>query len=724
MTLLGKELLPILTPDMNTQPTLWLRVAQYGMAVALTLATCFLREHIAVSFGQRPLLILFMLPIIISALLGGLGSGLLATLTAGLCTALLIPPADSLAIAASYDILQWGMLLINGILVSLLSGSLHHIRRQELRKWQQLDAVRQELQQSQAFLISAFEEAGVGMALVALDGHWLKVNPKLCDILGYSAEELLGQTFQDITHPDDLASDQQNMAQLLAGDIQTYTIEKRYIRPSQRLLWVNLTVVLARHPNGLGNYFVCVIEDIQARKQAELALFASEHNYRSLFDNMLNGYAYCRMVYDNGHPCDFMYLNVNKAFTHLTGLSNVLGRKVSEVIPTLHKTSPELLTAFNRVALGAPPECFESYVETLKIWFSLSVYSPQREHFVVIFDVITERKQAELALRQNEAFKRAILDSVNAQIAVLDLQGIIVAANRPWLQFAETSRLLPEKPIKYGQIGDDYLAACRQGTAYYQECTPKILGGIQAVLDGHINYCHFECPFGSNPEQHWFSVTVTPLGDARQGVVITHTDISERKQAEAALNQLTDDLSSTLQAIPDLLFEIDETGRYIKVKATQEKLLIAPPSHLLGRTVNDVLPPEAAQTVLQALASAAQTGFDYGRTITLPLMDAEHCFELSVARKSGHGGQPQQFVVLSRDITERKAAEASLQQKTQELLERNTELQRFNDAMVGRELDMIALKQQVNAFASQLGQDPPYPLAFLALPEFQEPYRK
>jgi K+-sensing histidine kinase KdpD len=126
MTLLGKELLPILTPDMNTQPTLWLRVAQYGMAVALTLATYFLREHIAVSFGQRPLLILFMLPIIISALLGGLGSGLLATLTVGLCTALLIPPADSLAMAASYDILQWGMLLINGILVSLLSGSLHH----------------------------------------------------------------------------------------------------------------------------------------------------------------------------------------------------------------------------------------------------------------------------------------------------------------------------------------------------------------------------------------------------------------------------------------------------------------------------------------------------------------------------------------------------------------------------------------------------------------------
>lgn len=116
---------------------------------------------------------------------------------------------------------------------------------------------------------AVFEQAAVGMAVVGLDGHWLKVNRKLADIVGYTAEELLGHSFADITHPDDLAGDLDNVQHLLAGDIAFYTMEKRYIHKAGRVVWINLTVSLAHGPDGGPDHFISVIEDINARKAAE-----------------------------------------------------------------------------------------------------------------------------------------------------------------------------------------------------------------------------------------------------------------------------------------------------------------------------------------------------------------------------------------------------------------------------------------------------------------------
>ena len=130
------------------------------------------------------------------------------------------------------------------------------------------------------------------------------------------------------------------------------------------------------------------------REKAAGDLQQSEEHYRSLFDNMLNGYAYCRMLFKNDQPEDFVYLNVNNAFENLTGLKNVIGKKVSEVIPGIRQSDPDLFGIYGRVARTGVPERFETYVEALGMWFSISVYSPRKEHFVAVFDVITEQKEA------------------------------------------------------------------------------------------------------------------------------------------------------------------------------------------------------------------------------------------------------------------------------------------------------------------------------------------
>ncbi|MEW5770080.1 MAG: PAS domain S-box protein [Pseudomonadota bacterium] len=116
---------------------------------------------------------------------------------------------------------------------------------------------------------ATFEQVAVGIALVAPDGRWLRVNRKLCEIVGYSQAELLGKTFQDITHPDDLTADLEQVRRMLAGEIDTYAMEKRYLRKDGGEVWINLTVSLARRPDGTPDHFISVVEDIQRRKDAE-----------------------------------------------------------------------------------------------------------------------------------------------------------------------------------------------------------------------------------------------------------------------------------------------------------------------------------------------------------------------------------------------------------------------------------------------------------------------
>ena len=128
------------------------------------------------------------------------------------------------------------------------------------------------LRESEERFRATFEQAAVGTARLTPEGRWLEVNQRLCEIVGYTREELLTKTFQDITHPEDLETDLDFVRQMLAGEIQTYALEKRYWRKDGSLVWINLTVSLVREPAGAPHYFISVVEDIHARKQAEAAL--------------------------------------------------------------------------------------------------------------------------------------------------------------------------------------------------------------------------------------------------------------------------------------------------------------------------------------------------------------------------------------------------------------------------------------------------------------------
>ena len=170
--------------------------------------------------------------------------------------------------------------------------------------------------------------------------------------------------------------------------------------------------------------------DITERKQAEEALRDSEQRYRSLFGNMLEGFAHCKMIFEDGKPQDFIYLGVNDSFERLTGLTNVVGHKVTEVIPNIRESNPELFEIYGRVASTGNPEKFETCIASLGIWFSIAVYSPERGHFVAMFDNITDRKRAEDNLRESEKRYRRLHETMRDAFVQVDMSGRITDFNR------------------------------------------------------------------------------------------------------------------------------------------------------------------------------------------------------------------------------------------------------------------------------------------------------
>ncbi|TCO83789.1 PAS domain S-box-containing protein [Plasticicumulans lactativorans] len=129
-------------------------------------------------------------------------------------------------------------------------------------------AARRLAEQEERFRVT-FEQAAVGIAHVAPDGRWLRVNERLCAIVGYSREELLARRFQDLTHPDDLAADVAMLQRLLGGEATTYVREKRYLHRDGSVVWIELTVALCRGADGTPKFFVTVLQDISARKRIE-----------------------------------------------------------------------------------------------------------------------------------------------------------------------------------------------------------------------------------------------------------------------------------------------------------------------------------------------------------------------------------------------------------------------------------------------------------------------
>ena len=273
-------------------------------------------------------------------------------------------------------------------------------------------------------------------------------------------------------------------------------------------------------------YGIAVIRQRVAHAKVELALWQSEERYRSLFDNMLEGVAYCKMLYQDETPHDFVHISVNKAFEHLTGLKNVAGKKISEVLPGIHESNPELLRMFNRVLLTGKPERVESFSASFGGWLNVSAYSHEKNHFIAVMDNITEQKQADVDLHaalvkahEGEERWKAIMASMGEMLSIMDTDFVILYQNRIMQNF------------RGDQIGEHCYTAYENNDHVCEGCPL-----VKAYKDGGIHKA-MRNPITDKGPIH-VEISVSPLRDIDGNIIAgieVVRDLTEQKSLEAQL---------------------------------------------------------------------------------------------------------------------------------------------------------------------------------------------
>jgi len=279
----------------------------------------------------------------------------------------------------------------------------------------------EELRLSEERFSRAFAANPMGQSISSLaEGRIIAVNEAYCRILGYSRDELIGATSIELGLYADTSFRAGLVSKLAKGrSIRDVQIDARVKSGKVK------TILLSMTPISLGGEacLIATVVDISRRLRAEKALRESEERYHGLFENMVEGFAYCRIEYELDKPADFTYLAVNASFSRLTGLSVVVGRRASEVVPGIRARDPGFFELVATVTAARVPDRFELEISSLGLWFSVSVYFPAPGFFVAVFDVINERKEAEakilglnVELEERVRRRTSQLEEANAEL--------------------------------------------------------------------------------------------------------------------------------------------------------------------------------------------------------------------------------------------------------------------------------------------------------------------
>ena len=388
----------------------------------------------------------------------------------------------------------------------------------------------------------------------------------------------------------------------------------------------------------------------QARRDADQAVRESERHYRSLFDNMLNGFAYCRMLFEQGRPKDFIYLETNKAFETMTGLKDVAGKKVSEVIPGIQDSNPEIIQFYGRVASTGKPERAEFFIKALNMWFLVSSYCPEKEHFVAVFDVITERKKAEQALRESEEKYRTIFENA--------IEGIY--------QSIPADRFITVNPAMariYGYDSPEDMIKSVTDIGKQLFVSPEDRETYLSKLNEYGQASNFEHRvYRKDGSIIWVSLSGHAVKGA-DGKVLFHEgiaeDINSRKLSERALARSESRLRSLIETTTDWIWEADEMGRYTNASAKIKDLLGYEPEEVLGKRPLDFMPPDEALRIEPFLLDTVQfpRPFSGLENIRLRKDGRMVVLETSGAPLFDEHGNFAGYMGFDSDITRRKRAE-------------------------------------------------------------------
>jgi PAS domain S-box-containing protein/putative nucleotidyltransferase with HDIG domain len=397
--------------------------------------------------------------------------------------------------------------------------------------------VEEELRRSERRLRSAEAMAHIGHWTEDLRTGAVDWSDEMYRMLGLDAATFVPsfEALRERVHPQDRVV-LDTVRQKLARDDAAESLY-RIVRPhGEERTWATRAHAV-RDAAGEVIVLFGVNQDITEQVEVENALRESEERYRSLFDSMLEGFAYCHMLHDDaGRATDWVYLAVNHSFERLTGLTGVVGKRVLEVLPSIRDDSPELFEAYDRVATTGRPEELEFDFKTLGMWLSISVFSPAADHFVAIFEDITDRRRAETELHENRALLQGIVDGTPDSVFAKDLDGKYLLMN------SAGARLVGKEPSQIIGADDTQLFSPAEAAALREGDRLLIAGGTPETQEEHLT--------NARGEARTFLATKAPLFDEHgrpRGLVGIGHDITDRIKAEDDLRRTAEQLRRALE---------------------------------------------------------------------------------------------------------------------------------------------------------------------------------
>ncbi|NTV98224.1 MAG: PAS domain S-box protein, partial [Chlorobiaceae bacterium] len=403
-----------------------------------------------------------------------------------------------------------------------------------------------------------------------------------------------------------------------------------------------------------------IVMDITDRKQAEKLLLESNDRHRSLFNNTLNGVAYCRMIFENGQPVDFLHEQVNAQFSLLTGLRDLEGRKASEIIPGLREAKPELLERFGKVVTTGIPDRFEMYFEMLGIWLDIMAYRQKEGCFVALFDVITERKKTERALLESERKFRSITEQMSEVVFVIDSAGNMTYVSDAVDKIFGYSN---DKDV-LGHPFTDFVA---------ENEIPRALDIFRSILENESSDRVVEMQFiRKNGSFIYGEVHVRNYRDSKNpGVIglirdVTDRRISEnrRRESEQKLLESRQFLQSIYDAVNYSIFVIDvQPGgvfRFRGINRNHEINTGYSNDEVAGKTPEELFDPETAKSIVRQFEICIQKGRAVLLQEHMPVKGKDTIWETSLNPLRNDAGYIYRIIGTSTNITERKLAEDEL----------------------------------------------------------------
>jgi PAS domain S-box-containing protein len=513
----------------------------YVFAVASTVATLIARMGMGVVFAERPLLILFLLPIILSAYMGGLGPGMTATAAAAvLVDYFLIPPIHSFHLAYSHDCVQWGFLIVNGALVSVLSESLHRSRRQA-----EMSRLRHE--KSEERFRRAMEATSDGLWDWDVASGKVYYSPSYFRMLGYEPEGFLAKadTWLELIHPDDRERALAANEACIRSDVLSFGVEFRMRSRDGNWRWIlGRGKAITRDTDGRALRMIGTHIDITDRKNAEEALRRSQRQFADIIEFLPDA----TFVIDN----EGKVIAWNRAMEEMTGISKnkMIGTGDFEYsLPFFGSRRPMLCN----LVLASEEKKMEYYESVSRVGGAIvaETYAPQAYGgkgaymwgvATALFDEqgnvagaiesirdITERKLAEDALRESEEKFFLIFQHVPLMVAITALEdGTILDVNDKFIEVSGFTReeVLGKTSIEVGWLRVDdrqrlIEAVLRQGKFSGMEVTAY-------ARDGRPIDCLYQCE-------------LVTIGGVKRLLTMV-VDITERKRAEEKRQKLEEQL--------------------------------------------------------------------------------------------------------------------------------------------------------------------------------------